>query len=660
VIKSIFIHTRVLQLPRQYKRLVMLLADAVMIPLALWSAFALRLGSVSLDLAPFWWLFILAPLVSLPTFTKLGLYRAVVRYMGPQAAFAVLKGVTATTLALMAAVVLMQIPGTPRSVFVIFWLIAVLYVGGSRFFLRAYFHWLIKSYTERQLVAIYGAGGAGLQLSSALANGGDYLPVAYIDDNKALHGSVFNGIQVYPPNQLEDIVKNLNITQVLLAVPSISRMQRQAILNRLGNLPVYVRTVPSMPDLLSGRVALDEIQDVEIEDLLGRESVPPNLELLEQSVRRKTVAVTGAAGSIGSELCRQILEVKPQRLLLFEISEYGLYNIDKELRGIADSNGLDVELVPVLGSVQNQTLMQRALERFKVDVLFHAAAYKHVPMVEHNIIAGVRNNVFGTLSLAKAAIAAKIDTFVLVSTDKAVRPTNVMGATKRIAELILQGLSKQEDTDTCFCMVRFGNVLGSSGSVVPLFLKQIHEGGPVTVTHPEVSRYFMTIPEAAQLVIQTGAIAQGGDVFVLDMGESVDIIDLARKMVHLMGFEISDEEHPNGDIQIQYTGLRPGEKLKEELLIGENLTGTEHSKIMRAEEECLFWNEIEALLDQLESACNEFDFPAIRDILLQGVVGFAPQHAFVDRLSHTALQPVVNLKFDPQSNVARLFPQAER
>ena len=411
-----------------------------------------------------------------------------------------------------------------------------------------------------------------------------------------------------------------------------------------------------MPDLVSGKVKLDEIRDVDIEDLLGRDSVPPNRELLSNSVENKVVMVTGAAGSIGSELCRQILESRPKQLLLFEQSEFGLYSIEKELRTIARDKGISLEIISLLGCAQKQAFMEKILTYFGVEVLFHAAAYKHVPMVEHNIVAGVRNNVFGTFATAAAAAKAKVGTFVLVSTDKAVRPTNVMGATKRLSELILQALSDQH-RNTCFCMVRFGNVLDSSGSVVPLFRKQIQEGGPVTVTHPEVSRYFMTIPEAAQLVVQAGAIAKGGEVFVLDMGDLVSIVDLAHRMIHLMGHEVEDEDHPQGDIPIEYTGLRPGEKLREELLIGENLAGTRHGKILQAKEEYLPWEELNPVLEDLEAACNDLDYQAIRDILLNSVVGFKPQHDFVDSLLAQSVEWDGKARKTKQK-VTELYPSA--
>jgi len=653
--KPNLIHHRVLHLPRHYKRALMLFADFVMIPLALWSAFGLMQGHIVYDIGAYESLFILAPVVSVLAFSRMGLYRAVVRYMGAQAAFAVLKGVSITTIVLMLAVTFVGSIEAPRTVFAIFWLIAVLYVGGSRFFVRAYFHWLIKSFSERQLVAIYGAGGAGLQLASALSSGDAYIPVAFIDDNPSLQGSEINGIQIYSPADLDEVIPNLSITQVMLAVPSIGRPERQAILNRLEQFPVYVRTVPSMPDLVSGQLRVDELRDVELEDLLGRDAVPPDDVLLSQCIAGKTVMVTGAAGSIGSELCRQILSAHPKMLLLLEISEFGLYNVEKELRAHAQTEGNSVKIVPLLASVQSGALLEKALAHFKVDVIFHAAAYKHVPMVEHNIIAGVRNNVFGTLSVAQAAAKVGVSSVVLISTDKAVRSANVMGATKRLAELILQGLAV-EYKNTCFSMVRFGNVLGSSGSVVPLFRRQIQQGGPVTVTHTDVSRYFMTIREAAQLVLQSVAIAKGGDVFVLDMGERVNISDLARKMIHLMGYEVKDDEQSGGEIEISYTGLRPGEKLTEELYSGENLSGTEHHKILRAEEEYLPWVEVQAILARLDRACVEFDYTKIRDILISNVIGFKPQHGFVDSLYKQTLDVSESNKPTVPAKVTKLYP----
>jgi len=486
-------------------------------------------------------------------------------------------------------------------------------------------------------VAIYGAGVAGRQLASVLNHEPDYIAVAYLDDNKALQGTVINGLHVYAPDKLEKMINGGKVTDVLLALPSASRGTRQKIINRLESLPVHVRTVPSMPEMMSGKLSLDAVKDVDIDDLLGRETVAPNSQLLSASVTGKVVMVTGAGGSIGSELCRQIVQLKPERLLLFEVTEYALYAIEKELREAA-SSAFNVDVVAILGSVQDEALLFKTFGHYHVSVVFHAAAYKHVPLVEHNIISGVRNNVLGTLAMARAAAHAKVSSVILVSTDKAVRPTNVMGATKRLAELVLQGLTA-EYPDTCFSMVRFGNVLGSSGSVVPVFRQQITNGGPVTVTHPAIYRYFMTIPEAALLVIQAGALAKGGDVFVLDMGEPVNISDLARKMIHLMGLEVKEGDSEEGDIAIHYSGLRPGEKLKEELLIEGNLVGSVHPKILWAEEDSMPWSELEAVLVTLETACHDYDYDAIKAILLHGLVGYRPDHEFVDglRLKQNAL-----------------------
>jgi len=623
-------YTKILNLPRHYKRLLMLAADILMVPLALWTAFVLRLSTADVDVYPFLTLYGMALVVAIPTFVKLGLYRAVVRYMGPQAMLAVIKGVSLVAVSLMIITLMLRIPDVPRSVFAIFWLLAICYVGGSRFIVRTYFHWLLEGVAGRNLVVIYGAGAAGMQLASALKHDGDYVPVAYLDDNNSLQGTVINGLRVYAPQALEGLVSERKVTDVLLALPSASISARRKIISQLEPLAVHVRTLPTMPELVAGKVSLDAVKEVDIDDLLGREAVAPNPQLLSASVSGKVVMVSGAGGSIGSELCRQIVQLKPAKLVLFELTEYGLYAIDKELRD-ASSTELNVEVVPILGSVQDETLLLKTLQHYRVQVVFHAAAYKHVPLVEHNIISGVRNNVLGTLALARAAAQASVPFVTLISTDKAVRPTNVMGATKRLAELVLQGLT-EEYPDTCFSMVRFGNVLGSSGSVVPVFRKQIAEGGPVTVTHPEIYRYFMTIPEAALLVIQAGALAKGGDVFVLDMGEPVNISDLARKMIHLTGLEVREEGCDEGDIAIRYSGLRPGEKLKEELLIEGNLVGSEHPKILWAEEGSMSWAQLEVILTKLEVACHDYDFVTIKAILQHALVGYRPDHEFVDAL----------------------------
>lgn len=628
------IEKKLSQLPRNVKKAVLIVSDTIILPTALYAAFVLRFG----DLVPVkfdhLWLFIAAPIVSIPIFIRLGLYRAVVRYMGDQAIYTILKGVTlaAIAMAALALLVVNQYRLIPWSVLGIFWSLSLLYIGGSRLIAREFFQRRQRSVDMRERVAIYGAGTAGIELANGLLTGSEYRPIAFIDEKKDIVNTTINNIRVYPPEQLESLLSDLQINQVLLAIPSASRSRRKAIIHLLDPFPVHVRTIPSLGDLVSGAARVDEIQEVDIADLLGRDPVPPNEELFAKCVRNKSVMVTGAGGSIGSELCRQILNVKPRRIILFELSEYALYQIEQELLALKESLESEfrsIDIIPILGTVTNRHRVEEVIRSFKVQTIYHAAAYKHVPLVEHNPIEGIVNNVIGTLRIAEAAIAAKVESFVLISTDKAVRPTNIMGATKRFAELILQALAREEN-NTRFCMVRFGNVLGSSGSVVPLFREQIRQGGPVTVTHPDITRYFMTTTEASQLVIQAGSMGEGGDVFVLDMGESVEIADLARRMIHLSGLQVVDEEHPDGEIEITYTGLRPGEKLYEELLIGGDVSGTEHSRVMRAKETMLPWPELSAVLQELQQACAEFDSERVRELLLSTVVGYQPQCEIVD------------------------------
>ncbi len=525
-----------------------------------------------------------------------------------------------------------KMAGLSRGVFGIYWAGAIMYIMVSRFVAKGYL--LRASATaEAVRIAIYGAGQAGVQLVSALRNVRDYTPVAFIDDSQELHWTTIGGIKVYPSNRLPDLVKKLEIKEVLLALPSVSKKRQKQILEKLEPLKVKIKVTPPIESLINGELRLQDVRDIEIEDLLGRDAVVPNVHLISSCITGKSVLVTGAGGSIGSELCRQIVTLQPKRLVLLEISEFALYSIKSELSLLCATLGINVEVTPFLGAVSEREKCTRVLRTFKIDTVYHAAAYKHVPLVEHNPIEGIRNNIFGTLRIAEAAIAAEVKNFVLISTDKAVRPTNVMGATKRFAELILQALSRQQ-TSTRFCMVRFGNVLGSSGSVVPLFRKQIMAGGPLTVTHPEITRYFMTIPEAAQLVLQAGAMGEGGDVFVLDMGDPVKIVDLARRMVHLSGLDVKDEANPDGDIEIQYVGLRPGEKLYEELLIGEDVEGTEHPLIMRAHEVELSWGDLKEALAALNAACDRFDYEEMRSLLLKTVSGYAPQCGIEDYVWH--------------------------
>jgi FlaA1/EpsC-like NDP-sugar epimerase len=467
-------------------------------------------------------------------------------------------------------------------------------------------------------VVIYGAGDAGAQLSMALSSGRQFVLLAYADEKRALQGTLMNGVPVIAPEQLASFVKRYQVERILLAVPSASRRRKAEILRRLESLHVHIQSVPDLRDVVSGRAQVDELREIDVADLLGRDPVPPDGALLDACIRGKSVMVSGAGGSIGSELCRQIILLSPKRLVLFEISEIALYNIERELRVMADSQQLGVEIYALLGNAHHKYRVRDVMQSFGVQTVYHAAAYKHVPMVERNLMEGVHNNVFSTWYAAEAALETGVETFVLISTDKAVNPTNVMGATKRLAEVVLQALQTQT-TRTRFCMVRFGNVLGSSGSVVPLFQDQIQRGGPVTVTHRDVRRYFMTIPEAAQLVLQAGSMGTGGDVFVLDMGQPVQIDDLARRMIKLTGLSVRDENNVDGDIEIQYSGLRPGEKLYEELLIGSNVTGTGHPMIMRAIEPSPTWDEVKDLLAELSVAVNRIDCRRVLEVLEKGV-----------------------------------------
>jgi len=614
---------RFLSLPRRYKQVISVFADFFLLLLAFWSALALRFETWNPDLGPYFVQMVAAPLLAIPIFIRMGLYRAVIRFMEDRVVFVVAGGVTLSVVLLAAGIAFTHTPGLSRGVLAIYWLLAIVYVGATRFIVRSYFLRAERGHDSRKVVAIYGAGRAGTQLAYALRAGREYQPVAFFDDNPALQNSELAGLRVYPPSNLASVVCNKQIDELLLAIPSASRVRRAEIIERLEGLHCKVKLVPGMADVVSGNFTTDAIREVEIEDLLGRESVLPDAGLLGRCIAGKVVLVSGAGGSIGSELCRQIVRLKPTRLVLMELSEFALYSIEQELAALCSQYKLNVELIPLLGSVIHLHRNEMVMRGFGVQTVYHAAAYKHVPLVEHNPIEGLRNNAVGTRRMAEAAMAAGVETFVLISTDKAVRPTNVMGASKRLSELILQALARK-GSGTRFCMVRFGNVLGSSGSVVPLFRKQIGAGGPITLTHAEITRYFMTIPEAAQLVIQAGSMGLGGEVYVLDMGKPVKIIDLARRMVHLSGLEIRDEQHPDGDIAIEVVGLRPGEKLYEELLIGESVEGTSHPLIMRAYEHEVPWAVLIAHLDSLDEASQAFDFEKVLAILGVLVQEYAP------------------------------------
>ncbi len=599
------------QLSRRRKQSVALIVDCLMLPLALYSAFALRLGDLSPDVGRFWPAFVVSSLVCVPVFVRLGLYRQVVRYMGNHAMMTVLTGATVAAVAVAVVALLVPLQGFPRSVPIIFWMLVLLYVSGTRFTVRALFQWARNRHHVREGVIIFGAGAAGVELAQQLERRGDYLPVAFIDDNQALHRRSIHGLAVYGRHGLPRLLQDTQATQIFIAIPSATIEQRRDIIEYLIPFAIRVRLIPDMEDLESGRRSLAQIRDVEIEDLLQRDTVPALTHLLSRSVERQVVMVTGAGGSIGSELARQIAGLQPALLVMLDQSEYGLFRVENELAQLGEKAP---PMISVLGSVTDVPLLMRTMQRYRVNTVYHAAAYKHVSLVENNTIQGLQNNTFGTLYLAQAAIACGVAKFILISTDKAVRTTSVMGASKRLAEMILQALQTTQNT-TCFAIVRFGNVLGSSGSVVPLFQEQIERGGPVTVTHPEVTRYFMTIPEAAQLVLQAGGLAQGGEIFVLDMGRPVKIIDLARRMIRLKGHTVRDAEQPDGEIEIVITGLKPGEKLFEELLLGNDVSGTEHKKILRAQEHYVPWPEMQGALKTLERACLSYDYAAIKEFI---------------------------------------------
>lgn len=619
---------KLLSFSRHHKMALLMLLDALLLPLAMWCAVFLRLGgSWDAKLDPYWWIFVIPALWVIPLFIKLGLYRAVLKFLDDRIVYTVFTGVSLATLVLMAILLMAGINAFPRTSIVIFWVFAMAYIGGSRFLLRGLVRRIDAIDAPRRPVIIYGAGQAGLQLMAALQAGRDYRPMAFVDDNPQLWGRTFRGLMVHDPATLAALVEDTEAEVILLAMPSVAAGRQRQILEQLEPLHIAIQRLPGMADLVSGEVRVDELRQVEIDDLLGRDPVPPQEALLAANIKGKVVMVTGAGGSIGSELCRQIVRQRPSRIVLFELTEFALYAIDQELAKLAPG----VPRVPLLGSVADLPRLTAIMQTFAVETVYHAAAYKHVPLVEHNPVAGILNNAFGTDTCARAAEAAGVATFVLISTDKAVRPTNVMGATKRLAELTLQA-RHAAGSQTRFVMVRFGNVLGSSGSVVPLFRQQIASGGPVTLTHTDITRYFMTIPEAAQLVIQAGAMGEGGDVFVLDMGEPVKIIDLARRMIHLSGLTVRDAANPLGDIEIRCTGLRPGEKLYEELLIGDNVLPTNHPRIMRAQEYHLSQPTLAAHLAELRSACDALDAPRAFSELQAVVHEFQAAEATADWL----------------------------
>lgn len=611
-----------LNAPRTSKRIITLCYDALIIPLAIYSALALRHGELLITISTQVISTALATtFITLAIFARTGLYRAVIRYMASKAFSTLAMGITLSALVLATSSFITQ-AHLPRSSIIIYWFTAFTLLGSPRLFIRNIVNQLNS--THKEPVLIYGAGNQGIALVSALTNSDQYRSVAFLDDNTKKQKMLIHGLKVHSPKNTSALTESHNIKKVLLALGNANSAQRKQLIERISDTRLEILTTPAVQDIISGKAKIEEVKEVEIEDLLGRDSVIPDQSLLGSNIENRVVLVTGAGGSIGSELCRQIVKLQPTKLILLELNEFSLYTIEQELNAYCQAQNLDTEIISILGSVQKQNRLTTIFQTFCVESIYHAAAYKHVPMVEHNVVEGVRNNVFGTWYCAEAAISAGVKNFVLISTDKAVRPTNVMGTSKRLAELILQALAQRQAT-TRFCMVRFGNVLGSSGSVVPLFYKQIKQGGPITVTHPDIIRYFMTIPEAAMLVIQAGSMGKGGDVFVLDMGEPVKITALAQKMIRLSGLTEKTESEPNGDIEIQFSGLRQGEKLYEELLIGENVQGTSHKKIMTAKEVHLSWPETHNLLNHLDKACHEFKVDDVIQLLLEAPAAFNKQ-----------------------------------
>lgn len=636
--------------PRPQKRFISVLADLLFVLGTLWVAFALRLEDWLWQPSPgHLWAFGVTALATIAAFIRLGLYRAVIRYISEKALMVVMAGVVVSALVLVLSGYLFQAM-VPRSVPIIYAALLFIMVAGTRFVFRA----LINHPREKPKgrVLIVGTGPRAMQLHSALLQGTEFRPMGFVSLDNTKHKSLIAGFHVFGINHIKKAAQEQGVQRVFLALEDNSRVRRRELIARLEDLAVPVQTVPSMSELVAGQARINDVRDLDISDLLGREAVVPDHAIVAASLRNRVVMVTGAGGSIGSELCRQIVRQNPACMVLMEQSEYALYSIEKELRRICHAEGLEVNIQPLLGSVVHRRRCKAIMTRFGVHAVYHAAAYKHVPLVEQNIIEGIQNNIMGTWHCAEAAIDTGVQHFVHISTDKAVRPTNVMGASKRLAELVLQGLSQRQGS-TKFSIVRFGNVLGSSGSVVPLFRDQIRYGGPVTVTHPDIIRYFMTIPEAAQLVLQAGAMGEGGDVFVLDMGEPVKIADLARKMIHLMGLKEKSALNPDGDIEVIYTGLRPGEKLYEELLVGNQPMATSHPRIMSARERALSWRQVESLLDQLAFASQQFDCAKVISLLQQAPIEYRPNKDIQDALwgagsyenqSTTEQQPPGNIR----------------
>jgi FlaA1/EpsC-like NDP-sugar epimerase len=608
-------------LSRRQKQALMIMSDVIILLLAIWLSFALRLGVLWPEkILSNLWIFLIIPLVSIPLFIRFGLYKSVLKFMGTKVIVTAFQSITITSLFVGFAMMIFREADMPRTVILIFWFVSSILIIIMRFLYKGYLYSWDNFVNDRKPTIIYGAGSAGAQIVESLRKNHEYAPIAFIDDEKSKQGTFINFTRIHPFSDLKDIIKKRKVKAILLAIPSLSEQRKRDLLKKLSKYPVEVKLLPSLSEIVSGRVSIENIRHVQVEDILGRTPVKPKTSLLKKNITGKNVLVTGAGGSIGSELCRQILKLKPNKIVLFEHSEFNLYSIDYELTSLGEK---DCEIIPVLADVKSINKVENAINENKINTIYHAAAYKHVPMVEKNIVEGVFNNVMGTYNVAVCARDNNVENMVLISTDKAVRPTNVMGASKRFSELVLQALNSEE-SNTCFSMVRFGNVLDSAGSVVPLFRRQIKEGGPVTVTHAKVTRYFMSIPEAVQLVLQAGAMAKGGDVFVLDMGEPVRILDLAHRMINLSGLSPITSENQEGDIKIKFTGLREGEKLYEELLIGKDVIQSKHPQIMQANEDFLSWQKVSSLIEDIKTNHEKLDDDSMRKVLIENVEGYKP------------------------------------
>jgi len=626
-VSSRLVH-RLVGLSRPSKTIIVILADYILLVFSFWASLSIRSNTFYLPIMESNFLILLAPFIAIPIFYFFGLYKSLMRYSNYQSLLTIMIAGSVYTLLWFLIVISVGIVEKPYDFLIINWMMTLFCVGGLRYVAR----WLLTQRTrEYSRVVIYGAGSAGIQLESAMKYNSEIKVIAFVDDDQSMHGQYIEGIKIYDPSSLSRLVEKHGVSDVLLAIPSISRSNTHKLLQSLKQYPVVIKTLPSLTDLAQGRISVSDLKKINIEDLLGRPIRKPDNTLLTKDVEQKNVLITGAGGSIGSELSRQIIRKKPRLLILFDISEYALYTIERELLEINQG----VRVIPILGNVTEGPILEKLIKKFEVHTIYHTAAYKHVPMVEKNTVASVKTNIFGTLACIKAAIDGNVESFVFISTDKAVRPTNIMGASKRFAELILQAMAKKQSNSeehhkTKISIVRFGNVLDSSGSVVPLFREQIKNGGPVTITDPNIIRYFMTKSEAAQLVIQAGAMKSRGDIFVLDMGEPVEIASLAKDMINLSGMTVKDEENPEGDIEIIFTGLRPGEKLYEELLIGENVTTTKHERIMRATEEDFAWEDLKQHLAELKHAVEIDDYEKIREIFIITVFGYNPQGEIIE------------------------------